>query len=175
MAHHAEELVEPLLALLAQQRGAFLDQVLLELRHAFGGRAGARREGEDVQIGEAAVIDDLQRVREHLVRLGREAGDDVGAEDDAGAPRAQFRAECDRVFARMAALHALQNHVVARLQRQVNVRHHPLLARDHVHQFGVSLDRVDGRQPQALQLRYGLQNSVREIAQLRSAFEVRSP
>ena len=54
----AEELVEPLLALAAQQGGALLDDALLELRHALGGRAGARREGEDVKIGEAAVIDD---------------------------------------------------------------------------------------------------------------------
>ena len=53
---------------------------------------------------------------EHLFRLGRKAGDEIGAEHDIGPRRAQRGAEMDGVGARMAPLHALENQIVARLQ-----------------------------------------------------------
>jgi hypothetical protein len=45
-----------------------------------------------------------------------------------GRSGAEARAEAfDRVGARMPALHALQDHVVAGLKRQMQMRHQPLL------------------------------------------------
>ena len=101
-------------------------------------------------MGQPAFLDDLFRVLEHRVGLGREAGDDVGAEDDVGAQFAHILAEADRLVAQMPALHALQDHVVAGLQRQMQMRHQPRLGGDGVEQIVVGLDRIDRGQPQAL-------------------------
>ena len=46
-----------------------------------------------------------------------------------GRRRAHLGAEADRVGAQMAALHALQDEVVAGLQREVQMRHQPRLRR----------------------------------------------
>ena len=73
-----------LFALGAEPGGAVLDVGALNLRHARGRRALARREREHVQEGQPAFVDEPQRVREHRVRLGREAGDEIGAEHDVG-------------------------------------------------------------------------------------------
>src|SRR4029079_10480162 len=80
-----EKRIEPLLAFRAQSAGALLDEGLRELRHAGGGCSGPRGEGEDMQISEAAFLDELERVLEHIVGLCREAGNDVGAENDVGS------------------------------------------------------------------------------------------
>ena len=47
--------------------------------------------GKDVQVGQPALVDDAHRVGEHLLRLGREAGDEIGAEHDVGAQRGARR------------------------------------------------------------------------------------
>ncbi len=62
-------------------------------------------------------------------------------------------AQC--VGAAVAPLHTLQNHVVARLQRQVEVRHEPRLARDQLEQGVVDLDAVERGQAQAPEARLG--------------------
>ena len=59
--------------------------------HSGGRRAGARRIGKDVQIGEAAFLDEIERALEHRLALGGEPRDQIGAEDEAG-PRAAQRA-----------------------------------------------------------------------------------
>jgi hypothetical protein len=45
----------------------------------------------------------------------------------------------------MPPLHPLQNHVVAGLQRQMQMRHQPLVIRDDVEQITVGLDGIDRR------------------------------
>src|SRR5690606_39325396 len=65
------------------------------------------------------------------------------AEDDVGAQRAHLGAEANGIVAQMAALHALQDHVVAGLQGQVQMRHQPAFARDRFHQLPVGLDGID--------------------------------
>src|SRR5580765_2302533 len=72
------------LALRAEAGGALLDRSAVDLRHTRRRRAGPRREGEDVEVSEPAVVDDRERILEHRLALGREAGDEVGAEDDFG-------------------------------------------------------------------------------------------
>ena len=93
-----------------------------------------------------------------VLGLGREAGDDVAAEHDVGPQPPHLLAERDRVGARMAALHALEDHVVAGLQRQMQMRHQPRLVRERVEQIGIGLDRVDRGQPQPLELRHVAQD-----------------
>ena len=69
----------------------------------------------------------------------------------------------------MAALHALQDQIVAGLQRQMQMRHQPRLAGKRVEQIGIGLDRVDRRQPQARKLRHVAQNALHQRAEARIA------
>ena len=78
-------------------------------------------------------------------------------------------AEGDRVVAQMAALHALQHHVVAGLQREMQMRHQAGLGGDHVEKIVVRLDRVDGGDAQPLQLRHVAQEALHQGAELRLA------
>lgn len=68
-----------------------------------------------MQMGKAAFLDNLQRVLEHFLGLGRETGDDIRAEHDIRAKSARCLAKANGIVAQMAALHALQDHVVASL------------------------------------------------------------
>jgi hypothetical protein len=52
----------------------------------------------------------------------------------------------DRLFARMAALHALEDQVIARLQAQMHMRHDAGFASYEVEQTLVDFDPVDRRQ-----------------------------
>ena len=97
------------LALLAQLSRTLPHRVACDLRHARGRRAGPRGVRKHVQEGQPAFVDEIERAREHLVGLGREAGDDVGAEHDVRAQPAHLVAKRDRIGARMPALHALQD------------------------------------------------------------------
>ncbi len=44
-----------------------------------------------MEMRQAAVVDERQRVFEHGLGLGREAGDQIGAEDDVGPRRGAAR------------------------------------------------------------------------------------
>ena len=86
-----------------------------------------------------------------------------------GPQPAHLLAERDRIGARMAALHALEDHVVAGLQRQMQMRHQPRLVGERIEQIGVGLDRVDRRQPQPRELRHLAQHALDQRAQPRIA------
>ena len=92
---------------------------------------------------QAAVVDEPLALGEHVVRLGREAGDQIGAEDDVGAQPARFFAEADRIRPQVAPPHAFQDHVGSGLQRQMQVRHQPFLHGHRAHQVGIGLYLVD--------------------------------
>jgi hypothetical protein len=49
------------------------------------------------------------------------------------------------VIAQVPPLHALEDHVVAGLQRQMQMRHQPFFRCDDVEQIAVGLDRIDRR------------------------------
>ena len=66
--------------------------------------------------GETAFADEVEAAAKHLLGFGREAGDQIGAERHLRAQRAGTAGDRDRRGARMAALHPLQDHVVAGLQ-----------------------------------------------------------
>ena len=86
--------------------------------------------------------DKCQRVFEHGSRFGGKARNDVGAEAISGRCAFSF-SQNDRLLARMAALHAFQNHVVTGLQRQMKMRHQTLLMDNHVKQGRVYFDSID--------------------------------
>ena len=90
----------------------------------------------------------------------------------ARAPRRRSAMASSR---QVAALHPLQDHVVAGLQRQVQVRHQPRLAGDRLDQPRVGLDRVDRGEPQPRQVRHPPQDRGDQIAEPRRAVEVGAP
>ena len=91
-----------------------------------------------MQVREPAFGDEVARARERVFGLGRKSRDDVGAEHDVGPQAPHLARECDRVSARMAPLHALEDQVVAVLQREMQMRHEPRL-------FGDRVQKVRGR------------------------------
>ena len=92
-----------------------------------------------------------------------------------GRARPHRLAEGDGVVAQVAALHPLQDQVVAGLQRQVQVRHQPRLAGDRLDQPRVGLDLVDRREPQPRQVRHAGEDRGDEVAEPRRALEVGAP
>jgi hypothetical protein len=120
-----------------------------------------------VQEGETRLLDQLQRVFERLVGLGREAGDQVGAEGGVGTHAAHFGDQLQRVLAAVAALHALEDHIVAGLQGQMQIRHQARLGLEQLEQVRIDLGRVDGRQAQARQVGDHAQDAADQLAQRR--------
>ncbi len=114
-----------------------------------------------MQMRQPAFVDDVERVFEHRLGLGRKAGDQIGAEDHVGAKCAHLLAEANGVGAEVPPLHPLQDHVVAGLQRQVEMRHQPLFLGDRPHQVVVGLDAVDGGKPQPLEAGHHLEDRQR--------------
>ena len=60
-----------------------------------------------MQVCEAQVVDRTQRVFKHRFGLGREAGDDVGADHDVGPRCARTFNGAGSVCPQVAALHPL--------------------------------------------------------------------
>ena len=135
--------LKSLCAFFSQPRRAGLDDVAIHLRHARGWRSLARRIWKNMQKGQPARIDYGERVFKHLIRFGGKPGDQVSAEHNVRAHLADALAELNTIAAVMAPLHALQGHIIPRLQGEVKMRHQPLLSPDHVKQLRVRFDGVD--------------------------------
>ena len=130
----------------------------VELRHARRRRARPRRKRKDVQTRQPAVIDQFERVFEHGLGLGRKADDDVSTEDHVRPQPAQSFAECDCVRPRMPALHALEDEVIACLQRQMQMRHQPRVLSESIDERAVGLDRIDRRQAEPVEFGHVLED-----------------
>ena len=109
-------------------------------------RAAPRRERKDVQMGQSRVVDQRERPLEHRLGLGRSPRSGPRRRRCHAAPATR---KVDHVGAPVAALHALQDQVVARLDAEVQMRHQALLVRDQIDQIGVDLGRIDRRETQA--------------------------
>lgn len=96
-----------------------------------------------MEVSEVGLGDDAQGVLEHGVVFGGEAGDDVGAEDHFGPKAAQSAHHVERLGAGVAALHALQDHVVARLQAEMQMRHQAAVGCYGIIESRVCLNGVD--------------------------------
>ena len=123
--------------------GAGLNQFARKLRHARGGRVGPRRKGEDVSGDDVAIFDQFQCVQCHFFSFGGKSGDEVGADRGVGSRGFDALDGANRVGAAVAALHPLEDHVVAGLQRQMEVRHQARFASDQFEQRVVDLDAVE--------------------------------
>ena len=78
----------------------------------------------------------------------------------------------DCLGAAVAALHPLQDHVVAGLKRKVKVRHQPGIARDQLEERIVDLDAVERRQAKTSQGRDGCEQPLAQFAQTRAFMAV---
>ena len=99
--------------------------------------------GDDV-----AIVDQRECIRGRRLALGREAGDQVGADRQAGPRCLEPFDRSNRIGPAMPPLHPLEDQVVAGLQREVEMWQQARLARDQLHQRIVNLDAVERRQPQ---------------------------
>src|SRR5262249_28026691 len=81
-------------------------------------------------------------------------------------------AEAYRMRAQMAALHALQNQIVACLYREMEVRHQPLLIADQPQQGLVRFDGIDRGQPQTLERGNVLQDPRRQLSKCRPTWKI---
>ena len=127
-----------------------------------------------MELSQPTFIDQIERAGEHGFGLGRESGDNVGAENDVGTQPARLLAERNCIATRVPPLHALENEIVAGLQRQMEVRHQPRLVGKRIKQIEVGFDRIDRRQPQTVQVRHIPENALDQHAQPRCARQVRS-
>ena len=96
-----------------------------------------------MQKGQVAFVHQTQRTLKHFLRLGRKTRDDIGAERDIRPQPPHLRAEFQRIRSGMPPLHPLQDQVVARLQRQMQMWHQAFIIRDHVKQIAIDLDLID--------------------------------
>ena len=100
-----------------------------------------------MQMGETAFVDQGQRVVEHVIGFGGEPGDKVCAERRVGPQPADFRADRHRIGAVVAALHALEDHIVTGLDAEMKKRQQPGLVADQPHELVIHLHRVERRHP----------------------------
>jgi hypothetical protein len=103
--------------------------------------------GDDV-----AVVEEPKRIQRGFLAFGREAGDQVGADGDIAASGLQLRHGVGGLGAAVAALHSLEDQIVAGLQRQMEMGQQPRLARGQLHQRFVDLDAVERREAEAIEL-----------------------
>jgi hypothetical protein len=85
-----------------------------------------------MQMHETAFLNQVERAAKHRFGLGRKPGDEIRAERHIRAHPPDLFAEADRIRAQMPALHALENQVVAGLEREMQVRHQPGFTRNGV-------------------------------------------
>ena len=71
-----------------------------------------------------------------------------------GRSRRSVVAEGDRVLARVPALHALEDQIVAGLQRQMQMRHQPLVLREaSIRSRSASTESIDDRRSRLVRAR----------------------
>jgi hypothetical protein len=109
-------LLQGLVAVGSQARGAVADIRARNLRHARRGRALARAERKDMQERKAAIVNQAQRIIKHLFGFRWKACDDVGAKHHIWTQSACILTKPNGIVAQMTPLHPLQHHVIARLQ-----------------------------------------------------------
>ena len=127
----------------AQAGGAFAAHGHGDGRHAGGGGIGPFAIGKDVQERDLRFGDEGEGIAEQVFGFGREAGDQVGADGDAGPQAAGAGDDIERILAQMPALHALEDEVRAGLHGEVQMRHQAWLFGDQAPEVVVDLVRVE--------------------------------
>ena len=158
----------------AQDGGALLTLFDGDCGHPGGGGAGTLAVGEHVQVGDRGLVHEVQRLREQHVRLGRETGDQVGADGQARAQAAGAGDGGQGVGPAVAAAHPFQHQVGPGLHGQVQMRHQPWLVGQQPPQVVVEGRRVQRGQSQARQVRHQGQQAPYQCTQGRTARKVRA-
>ena len=96
-----------------------------------------------MQLGQPAFVDEVERTRKHVFALRRKTGDDVRAEGNIRAQLPHLFAECDGVATGMSPLHALEDNVIAGLQRQMQMRHQPRTIGERIEQISIDFHGVN--------------------------------
>ena len=125
-----------------------------------------------MQEGDAALLDDVEAVMEHLLGFGRKAGDQIGAERDIGTQSAGTPGCGDGLGSAVPPLHPLQDQIVAGLQRQMQMRHQPRLLAEQPPELVVDLARIERGQPQARQLGHCREQPPNHLAEARPARQI---
>ena len=156
--------------------GARLDRRRRDARHPRRRRSRRGGKRKHMQEAQAAILDQAPAARAAI------ASSSVGKPAIRSAPKAisgrrrrKFGAEGDAVGAAVAALHPLQDQVVARLQRQMQIGREPFLLGEGREQIGVGLDAIDRGQAKARQVRQFAQQPPHQPAELRRARRDRAP
>jgi hypothetical protein len=157
---------------LAQCPGARLHRLWIDARHPRRRRALLGRIREDVAHDDVAFVDQGEAIRVHCLGLGRKSGDQVGADRDVGPLRLQPLHRPDRVGTAVAALHPLEDHVVARLEAHVEVGHEARLFGREGKQPLVHLDAVKRGEAQPRKLGHIGQDPLDQLAERRRAGQV---
>ena len=96
-----------------------------------------------MEIGQAAFVDNIHRALEHLIRLGREACNQVCTEYNVRAKFTCFFAKRYGIVAQMPPLQYASGSDRHRLHRQMQMRHKAWLLANAVKQGAIDLDLVD--------------------------------
>ena len=102
-----------------------------------------------MQKGQTTFVNQSEGLFKHGICFGRKACNQISAEDHVRTFLPQAQAKSDRVFTQVTALHAFENHIVARLKRQMQMRHDPMILGNGINQVFISLDRVNRGQSEA--------------------------
>ena len=167
-----QEALRALPARFAQPRRPFAPHRYRHRGHPRRRRAGPFAVGKHVQERQFGFGHEIQRFAEQRLGLGGKAGDQVGADRDPGPQRPRPRDRRRRIGAQMAALHALQDQVAARLQRQVQMRHQPRLLAQQPPEVVIDRRGIQRRQPQPLQLGHQGEQPPHQLAQSRRPRQV---
>ena len=92
-----------------------------------------------------------------------------------GPARAQALDQRDGIGARMAALHPLEDQVVAVLQREMEVRHDARFAGEQFEQLLVDFDPVERGHAQPLELREGIEDRAHQRTEARARWAGHGP
>jgi hypothetical protein len=107
------------------------------------------RPREDVEVGERELCDERPRRRVVVIRLAREARDDVGAQAERSETRGDLEHPAPIPLARVPAPHPAQHRVAPALHRHVQVRSEQAVRPgEQIHQRVVDLRRLDRAQPE---------------------------
>ena len=114
---------------LHHQFGALVLDFLLDLAVHFGSNGVLLgRVGKAAQTVELHFLDEVAQILELLLGLAGEACDQSGAQGDAGDLAAQLADHLQQLGAVGAAVHILEDGVIAVLDGQIEVGHHLLIA-----------------------------------------------
>ena len=123
--------------------GTLPDQGTINLGHSGGGRALTRGIGKDMQPGQLGIINQVEGRFMRGIILGRETGNQISPEHSIRANLADLPHQVQHIGCAMAAFHSFQDQIMAMLNRQMQMRHQPVIISQRCQQIIISLGRIN--------------------------------